>query len=61
MGTTWPRTAHLRAARQLAGVLDRLVDAARRPPEVFALDVGRQADQAAHVVAVVLAGHPYRA
>ena len=44
-----------RAARRLAGARDRLLDAARRAPEVLAGDVGRERHHALPVEAVVLA------
>ena len=46
---------------RLAGPRDRPLDVAGDPAQVLAGDVGRQAHDALHVVAVVLAGHRARA
>ena len=45
------------ATRRLSGGAQGSADVRRDPPQVFPLDVGRQAHQSAHVVAIVLPGH----
>ena len=52
-----PAELDLDPARRLAGAADRGVEPVDDAAEVLALDVGRQAEVAPHVVAVDLAGH----
>ena len=56
----WPRTSTIAPLGGSPARSDRLLDPAGDPAQVLAVDVGRHAHHAPHVVAVVFAGHGAR-